>query len=128
MYLSVADHLLVLGRLAWIVLIFVNHQFKLISVIAHKFTQLKEEFEVLTLANDASRYVSLTDSWAHRLLMHSASPLKHIFPHHSTWLGRYFPINFDEAASPSRPRKYTVIVTFLVDMSVYQLCGVRRIT
>jgi len=89
---------------------------------------LIEEFEVLTLANDASWYVSLMDPWAHRLLTHLASPLKHIFPHHSTWEGRYFPINFDEAASPSRPWKYMAIVTFSVDMSVYQPCGVRRIT
>ena len=56
--------MLVRGRSARIVLKFINHQFKLISELHTHFTHLNEEFEVLTLANDASQYIPLTDSWA----------------------------------------------------------------
>ena len=97
-----------------------------VQAYQHVNSQLNKEFKGLTLANDASRCVSLTDSCDQLLQMHSASPLKWIFPHHSILSGKYFTISFDDAASPSRFLKYTPITTFLVGVSLYQPCGVRR--
>ena len=83
----------------------ITSSIKLIGEWHAQFTQLNERFEGPILANDASRYVSLPDRWAQRLLTLSVSPLKRTSPHSSAWSGNHFPIASYDSVSLSRSWK-----------------------